>query len=394
MTVTKLGKRGQYEIKYPEERVLLELYRTRGLTKDQIAKAMLAGPTYIVSYLTRLQKQGLVSGKILSRDKKRVAKLYQITDKGIELLENNGLVKRYENLAGEKKSVSYEQMIQTGVYIPRKVLAYDNNQVADKDKMMFTLYTNELYAGLTEYGFYFYDSREWKLKYQLNRNTMMRGGLRTEDGVDYSLYVLFTAAEVKIASMSEKMLYRMMHEMTEFPQSNRHIIYVYGGQAEYDAVLRFFKQNPVPCEELLIVPHGFNGIGLNIIRLLQNQEGYKDHISSHLGTPLNSEILKDETINLFADYVIELNGRSFYLIDNIKLNEAKLSMLTHIYTPDKFKRTGIPVMILCWDAMGAAIEAEFSIYPYIELIEMDIVEDLNTWIEKIEKKKLYLQWQD
>lgn len=385
-----------FETKYPVERVLFELYRTRGLTKDQLARSIFAGTSYIVSYLTKLQKKGLVGGKVLSKGKIRLAKLYQITDKGIELLENKGLVLKYndnERSFEKKKPFDYEDMKQAGVYIPRKVLAYDNNQSSSKDKMMFTLYANQMYAGVSEYGFYFFDSREWKLKYDLNRNAMVRGGISTEDGIEYSVYMLFTTEEVRIASMSDKMLYRMMHEMIEFPQTSRHIIYVYGGQDEYNKVLTFFKNNPVACDELLIIPHGASDVGLNIIRLLQNREMYKEHMELHLNARLNSEVLEHDTSNLYADYLTEINGQSYYVIDYIKLNEAKLSMLLREYTPDKYHRTGIPVMILCWNAMGNELREYYKLYPYVKIVEMDIQSDLNNWVAELEKKKLYLRWQ-
>ena len=385
-----------FETKYPEERVLFELYRTRGLTRDQLARAIFAGTSYIKSYLSKLQKKGLVGGKVLSKGKIRLAKLYQITDKGIELLENKGYVRKYndnERSSEKKKPFNYDDMQRTGVYIPRKVLAYDNNQSSSKDKMMFTLYANQMYAGVSEYGFYFFDSREWKLKYDLNRNAMVRGGIKTTDGIEYSVYMLFTAEEVRIASMSDKMLYRMMHEMIEFPQTSRHIIYVYGGQGEYNKVLMFFKNNPVACEELLIIPHGAKDVGLNIVRLLQNQEAYQEQLESHLGARLNSDELEYDTANLFADYLTVIDGQSYYVIDYIKLNEAKLSMLLREYTPDKYHRMGIPVMILCWNAMGHEITEYYKLYPYVKIVEMDIQSDLNNWVESLEQKKLYLRWQ-
>jgi hypothetical protein len=295
---------------------------------------------------------------------------------------------------GTRKPISYDEMKQTGVYIPRKVSAYDNNQQSSKDKMMFTLYTNQLYAGLSEYGFHFYDSREWKLKYDLNRNAMVRGGFKTMNGIEYSVYMLFTPEEVRIASMSDKMLYRMMHEMTEFPQTGRHVIYVHGDQQDYNKVLKFFKENPVPCEELLIIPHGANDVGLNIIRLLQDHESYQEQLEEYLGARLNSEEIEQDTSNLFADYLTVINGEQYYVVDYIKLNEAKLSMILREYTPDKYDRTRIGVIIMCWNAMGNELREFYELYPYIQIVEIDIQSDLKAWAETLQKRKIYLDWTD
>ena len=57
-------------MKYPKERLLFELYRMRGLTLQQIAKAIFGSYDYAYEYMILLEKEGFVQGKsiMLAKD--------------------------------------------------------------------------------------------------------------------------------------------------------------------------------------------------------------------------------------------------------------------------------------------------------------------------------------
>lgn len=384
------------EMKYPVKTVLYEIYRLRGLTIDQMVRTIFESKKYAIRYLKALSDKGLLVGKVYNHGQKRIGMQYFITEKGIEYLENEGLVKKYGedemdiDELENKRSLKYSTLTQTGSYIPRKILAYDNNQGMRKDKVIFTMYANEIYAGVVPYGIYMYDSREWKLKYSMNTNSFVRGGLRMRDGRDYSLYILFSNDEIKNAKVTENMLKKIFYEIQENRQSERYILYVYG-KNDYSHVVTFFRKNVVAGKEMLIIPHGVNEIGLHMIRMLSDANKHKSNLESELNARLyNGDELENSTASIFADYLTEINGEEYYVLDYLRLNELKLEMLKHQYTRERYERIKKKVLILCWSFMESDLSDIYRVYEHIDVKGVSL-DNLLKWNNDIDKKKLYMQ---
>ena len=97
---------------------------------------------------------------------------------------------------------------------PKLLKAYANNQGNDKHKVIYTLLTNELYAEIPSYGMYWFHAREWKVRNNLNRNAIVRGGFQALDGQEYSMYILFSPEQYQTASVGVNMLTRIIEEIT------------------------------------------------------------------------------------------------------------------------------------------------------------------------------------
>lgn len=387
------------DLKYPVEMILYEIYRMRGLTIDQLSKAIFESRVYAIRYLKSLKEEGLVTGKVYNHEKKRIGMQYFITEKGIDYLEIKGMVKKYtyegidENETEYKRSFNYEQMKNQGLYVPRKVLAYDNNQGMRKDKVLFTIYTNNIYAGLTPYGIYMYDSREWKVKYNLNSNALVRGGLRMKDDREYALYVLFSNEYIENAAVSEKMLAKIYYEIEENSQSNRFIVYVYG-KDDYQRVVDYFKTNIVAGKELLIIPHGMNEIGLNMIRMLARETEHMQNVEGVLNARLiKDKSLEETTAGVFADYLTYHNGEKHYVLDFLRLNELKLALLQIQYTRERYQQDGKKVLILCWSFVEGLLKEQFQAYEYIETFGIDVYAIVD-WLDGKGEEKLYTHFRE
>lgn len=383
------------DLKYPVELVLYEIYRTRGLTIEQMSNTIFDNKQYAFHYMKRLKEEGLIVGKILTEGKRRIAMQHCVTEKGIDYLEQCGRIRKYNeneleyNEITNKRSLKYETTTKTGVYIPRKLLALDNNNGYVKNKMLYSLYTNEIYAGITPYKTYFYDSREWKSKYVMNSNAMVRGGLKMPDESEYSLYVLFSKQNIPTAAVSQRILERIFTEMSENRQSGRHIVYVYD-QSDYVMAQKFFEMNVLTAKELLIIPHGVNNIGIKMLSLLTDKKTQKKHIEDYLNVRLygENEII-DTTAALFADYLMDDNGETFYIVDYLSLNELKITMLLRQYTREQYIIHNRKVKILSWTATESILIKKIgAAADYIEIVNVNM-RLLNEWTTMLVRHKLY-----
>jgi len=351
------------KVKYPKERLLYELYRMRGLTLRQIEKAIIGSYDYAYEYMTKLEKEGYVQGKHYNSGRKRLGKLYTATDKGIELLATSKFLQippKKEEIGTEiqKETLSYSiSQYETDVYLPKFMSAYANNQRYDKHKAVYTLLTNELYAEITSYGMYFFDSREWKVRQRLNRNAIVRGGFKCRTGEEYSLYILFSTEQTKTAHISENMLRRMVEEMNSFPQGGHHVVYVYD-EEKYDWIVEQIRKMKPHSNSLHIIRH-YNGLGYEKLRLLSDSD-YWDIQLAHLTRTSVKRIKNEQLASRYATHEFILGEQPYYLTSYLTHNEGAMIQLEREFTPEKSQIIGKKLAILAWESDINILKGRFS----------------------------------
>lgn len=344
----------QGRVKYPKERLLLEVYRMRGLTLKQIERAIFGSYDYAYEYMTKLEKEGLVQGKVYNSGKKRLGKLYTLTDTGIERLVAANLVQEPSQSLQGVHVPSLETKNETSVLEdtvpfskPKLLKAYANNQGYDKHRVIYTLLTNELYAEITRYGMYFFDAREWKVRYNLNRNAIVRGGFIALDGQEYSLYVLFSPEQYKTASVSENMLTRIVEEITLNQQDGEHILYIYN-EEKYDWIIEQLREMQIYQSNLHIIRHN-NGKGYEKLRLLSHREKFRQSLSNVL--QLDLPVVPNERLaSRYAHYDVNLNGHPFYLFNFLTHNEGALKRLFNEFNSERSKIENHQMGLLIWES--------------------------------------------
>jgi len=350
---------------YDESKILYEIYRMRGLTVNQMVEVMFQSKWYAYRYLRNLEEQGLLSYIYDTEGRKRVAKVYVCTDVAIERLEKEG-------------------------YIEKGVKAKDNTP--HKAKLKYTILTNEVYAALTPYGIHMYDSREWKRRYGMDRNSMVRGGLRMADGREIGLYLFFSKKQYKDADFSRKMVERFKREIEKFPQSNRIAVICYD-EATYDELIEEFEKDdkPLSKEELLIIPIGKDNFGYNLLRMNRSEIERK----AVLEQILNARLLKEHAAlkgnrQLFAQYIADYSDREMYVVDFLSLNRPIIRNLITHYFDRAFEIDGRQVNLVCWNVNKEMdrLYGKLIRYPHVNIVPIPTKTLAETYISKIEKTKL------
>lgn len=348
---------------YDENRLLYEIYRMRGLTVAQLSEVVFHSKAYAYKYLQRMKDAGLLQDRMDMNGKLRLGKVYSCTDKAIERLENEG-------------------------FIEKGVKAKDNTP--HKNKMKYTLLTNDVYAALTPYGITFYDSREWKRKNLMDRNTLVRGGLEMADGRELALYLFFSPDQISGAGLSDSMLARFKHEIKKFPQTNRIAVLCYDSNI-YEKVVKAVDKDMkmLVFDELLIFPMGKNELGYNLLRLSRSHIERKSDLELLLNARLNENhpALEGNKQN-FAQYVAEYGDRESYVVDFLSMNRPVLHHLSTHYYQDSYKKDGRQVDLVCWKPNERELTNRFKQYPHVNIVSVSSKEVTDTYMPKLIKEKL------
>lgn len=243
--------------------LLRELLELREMTKAQIVEKHFEGnEKYGAKRLHIMKAEGLVVSKVcghLSQGRKTTAAHYRLTEKGMNLL------------------------IQEGLIVEKSHRARDLE--LSKPQRQYIIDANELHVQIPDVPFM--DSRAIKQKYSLNRGNLTVGGFSIESG-DYMIYILRPDA-------FEKTLVKLITEIKQAKNMRGFLVY-YKSQS----VKRSFE---AISEKLGLVTGGvpvhllpFDELGIRIT---------KDYI-------LSNALLKLK--NLFKDYgeFAEVQGQSKY----------------------------------------------------------------------------------
>lgn len=356
--------KGEHKKLYNESKILYEIYRMRGLTIAQLVEVMFKSKIYAYRYLKKLEEDGWLSHGYDTDGKIRLAKVYFCTDKAIERLEKEG-------------------------YMEKGVKAKDNKP--PKSKLKYTILTNEVYAALTPYGIKMIDSREWKRKNKMDRNTLVRGGLVMPDGRELGLYLFFSPQQISGAGFSDSMLTRFKYEIQKFPQTNRFVVMCYGPEI-YNKLIKAMDEDDrtLVNEELLIIPIGRNEFGFDLVRMSRDENERQSDLCSILNAHLHKEhaALKGNKQN-FAQYIAIKGEKETYVVDFLSMNRPILQHLRTHYHTKIFEGDGRKVDLVCWKASEDELTELFRQYPYVNIVSISINELTETYIPRLTKTKLF-----
>ncbi|MDX8367205.1 replication-relaxation family protein [Cytobacillus sp. IB215665] len=317
------------------EAILYDLYRYQTLTIEQLKKVHFKGHEGSVYVsLHRMKKRGLVSSTCRVNEKgKKIAACYFITEKGIGHLEEVGL-------------------------LHEKRRAYDNKPSGKKIPYLIDI--NNMYVDLQESGYEMLNARDWKEQHHLNRNALVKAGLRTPDGKEYGVYLFETDLEESIT------LPRFKKEIKEASQSNRFIIF-FKGKDSYKKFKNSLGHEELTKGEMCLLPYN---LGKKLLGELPKQDHLVKVFTNYGEVKINDR--SNTVTSSFADYILEKDGQEFYVCNYVFGNEVALYFLTK-YTKDRFARDGRRVYVFYSEKILSIMEQDFKEmfkdhYPHIEFI--------------------------
>jgi DNA-binding PadR family transcriptional regulator len=360
-----MAKGVKQEKKYDELKILHEIYRMRGLTITQLCEVFFDSRHYAYKYLSTMKKNELLTDRMDIRQSIRKAKIYTCTDKAIELLEKNGL-------------------------IDKRRLAKDN---APLTKLRYTVQTNELYSVLTPYGIKVMDSREWKAKWNMDRNTLVRAGITMVDDREIGVYMFFSSEQLSGAGLSDSMLERFKREYKKFSQSNRIAVICYD-QNIYKRIIKAVDSDKemMKRKELMIIPYGKNNFGLNLLLLHRSEVERKYDLETILNARLNKEHPSLDNKNQdFASYIGDHGDKETYVVDFLSMNRPVLHHLETHYHQDAYSKDGKQVEIVCWMPNADELARRFKQYPHVKIVPVAIQEMTEKWLPRYKKEKIQIE---
>ncbi|MES1045606.1 replication-relaxation family protein [Bacillus sp. Gen3] len=287
--------------------LLFDLYRYRTLTVEQIRQIYFKereNTVYVA--LHRLKNKGWIDSTCRVNGKgKKVAACYYITEKGLTELIREGKVKN-----------------------PRR--AYDNKP--EGKKIPYLIDINDLYTDLCHIGFEMIDAREWKEKYHMNRNSLVKAGLRTPDSKEYGVYLFESDVSEQVT------LPRFKREISDNGQSNRFIIFFKGMQA-YTKFKKQLSSEELTKGEMCLLPYKF---GRRLLGDFPTQVQFVNLFTKYGQVKIND--FSNTITNGFSEYILMKKGEEAYICNYLLGNEVALYYLSK-YTYDRFQRDGRKVYV-------------------------------------------------
>lgn len=322
----KKGIKGEYE--YDVKVVLEEIFRMRMLTTEQLGKVIFSSDWYASYFMREMENQKLVRGQYLYDGRRRVGKGFVITDTGIAYLRERGVT-------GGPKLAKHN-------VVKRETAKNGETPIPAAQKRLYLAQVNNIYAELTPYGIHVYDSREWKKKYNLDRTTSIRGGIKLPDGTEYGFYLLAPSRTLTVEEnglktkifddyeVSDYALERTMKELESIAEGNSgmdRVIIFCGSESTHEKVVKQIRnedsRNVSRIQEILVLPYQNMRDALDIIRLKANPKILDEVIRVNINT------------KALTEPSVELHGRNAPLVDNVaKISEGNqlvLNFLTYNY---------------------------------------------------------------
>src|SRR5690625_1021228 len=295
--------------------LLYKLYKYRALSTAQLAEVGDLGKAYVYKKISKLRKGGYLYSEQITGgyipNQKRQGSYHRISGKGITLLKENDYLIDYT--AEDLKVAKY--------------------------RLAYLLTANDLAIPLTENGWEYRDSREFKNIHGLNRGDLLQGTLTNpNDDKEYILYVL-------LKKVQPNSLLRIKNEIDRNKFQN--ILVLTRGKDSFDSTVRSFtdeKDKLIKGGSIKVLPFGFARSYLNIS--IDNPERHK-HFIQELGL----EILADSSnknafeTNVKFDYLVKHNNEQKYFIDLLDNDLTKIGEIQH-YRKEEFKRDGRKVLAL------------------------------------------------
>lgn len=308
--------------------ILHDLYRYRMLTTRHILKKHFNGRSYGYRKIYILKNSGYITSFPLINKGRKETSCYRITDRGINLLQEKGIVT--ENIRAADLQVSKER------------LTYLND-------------INTIMVDLTSYGWEMKDSRETKQIYNLDRRSLIQGLLISPDGMEYGLYLIAGEAE-------EKTIVRALNEIDQ-PVIPNHIIFVKSMQS-YNNFIKIREQNNIINQSIHLLT--YSDYSLNVLKRLPTEKHFVNFFTKYF-----SFVQKSTNPNF--DYVVEHEGEEKYLVNLMTNDLMRLFRVKKIYTIDRYRQDGRKVILV--SPLAEQLKADFKHYPHIDVISLPLPEE-------------------
>ncbi|OUM84896.1 MAG: hypothetical protein BAA01_03025 [Bacillus thermozeamaize] len=214
--------------------ILHSLYKYRILTVPQLRKLHFAN-SYTYRKLSILKNSGFVTTEPLLHRGRKATSLYRLTDRGICLLQEHGLI---------------TQTIKS------------SDLKIHPDRRTYHLQTNDILIDLSLAGWQVMDSRETKAKYRIDRGDLVQGCITNRDGQSWLVYLfLYDAEDVTVVKA-----------LNQIGTHNQNVAVFFRGQQSMDKFIE--KQallGVVTSGEMLLLPYEY---GIHLLRTYQTSDDY------------------------------------------------------------------------------------------------------------------------
>ena len=214
--------------------ILYSLYRHRILTVPQLRRLHFAN-SYVYKKLHILKNSGYVTTEPLLKRGRKYTSLYRLTDRGIGLLCEYGLV---------------SQNVKSG---DLKIHA---------DRQAYHLHVNDILIELSLAGWQVMDSRETKAKYRIDRGDLVQGCITNRKGQSWFVYLFLNDAEDVT----------IIKALNQIGTHNQNVAVFFKGQQSMN---KFIEKQAllgiVTSGQMLLLPYEY---GLRLLRTYQTVEDY------------------------------------------------------------------------------------------------------------------------
>lgn len=323
--------------------LLRDLYMYRGLSAQQLRTLYFQGSEgYLYVKMHRLKKKGWIRSKPVVWYGKKVEVVYLVTNEGIALLDERGLIDR--------------------------VRRSDHNEPNWK-RIDDILDQNELYVQLYRLpGVEVFDRRTWKARHQLTNTSYVCGGIRYF-GHEYHVYMMNENTQ-------ERTLERIQREIIAEKQLNRFIIF-FKDKVSLDKYRDMIGEEKGKLSLQLL---SYSYLPLRLGFLISTPYHLPSLLIKRLSEPPGSLYDEHDTTTVFANYEITFQGETYLVADMLLNDQITLEQILD-YQGNGFKRHRKRVLAVCWkekieeyqQEMNTNIvtflgvtEKDFSFHPFYE----------------------------
>lgn len=331
--------------------ILQGLYEYRAMSTDQIERRYRMTASYTYRKLRLLRVSGYISSHPIIRyrfGQRSQGKYHRLTREGLAVLRDRGM------------------------YVDKKL---HQLEVAE-NLVPFLLATNDLMVDLEPYGWVLTDSREIKLRYQLNRSDNIQGTLQNvyTGSKEYGIYTY-------LHSISEKNLEKMVREIKNYSSStleNKPALMDYlifkKGQNGFNDIIKIFTSEEnrdilAKVRSLKIMPYTF---GKYYMRIFEDEDEILRYACS---IPENDLSFKRrfEFREVNAKYsglncVVIHKGEEKYFVNLVDSDLKKVFDIQQ-YKKEDYEQDGRKVLVYVNSSMKHIHEESLNSYRHVEYLE-------------------------
>ncbi|WP_206514658.1 replication-relaxation family protein [Brevibacillus marinus] len=314
--------------------LLQDLYQYQVLNIKQIRKLHFSNSEkYVYKRLFQLKREGFVKSRPLVSGGQKVGAGYFITEKGLRILEEQGLSnkRRARDITPSSKRIP---------------------SVIER---------NELYTQLLPFGWTLINSRDYKKANAINRGALVSGALVRQDGKEYVLYILEN-------NIREQTFHKVCREIKMF--RDRNVLILCKGQVVYE---KLWESEDLYAKELNILPFH---LGMPIMQWL-NSNDVLYQMLQRFGV-----VTQEYNRFHFGDLMVRGDSGAYFVANCLMGDKMALHFLKR-YSYDVYQRNGVKVLLLHWDVNQ--FHFPFDQYPHVQSVPF-YLDDLSanlTFVKKI-----------